>query len=107
MQGQITQAAANGEVHSSSCKPLEQQGRVRAAEAERVGQGIFDAGLASLVRDVVQITLGVRVFVIDSRRQDLVAEGKDREASLKPARAAEQMPGHGLGGADGKLPRVF
>ena len=41
--------------------------------------------------------------MIDGRRRDLFANRQNRDARLKPAGAAQQMPGHGLGGTDRQL----
>ena len=35
--------------------------------------------------------------------RDLIAQRQHGDAGLQAARAAEQMAGHGLGGADGEL----
>src|SRR5690606_20986742 len=55
-----------------SDEALERERPVRAAEAERVRNRDFEASLASLVRRVVEIALGIRLGQIDRRRNDLI-----------------------------------
>src|SRR5713226_10778056 len=86
---------------------LEEKRGVGAAEAERIRQRVFERGLARLVGHVVQIAFRVGVFVIDCRRQNLVAQRKHADAGLEPAGAAEQVAGHGFGRADRNLLRVL
>ena len=64
-------------------------------------------GLARLVRHAVEVALGVGVVVVDGGREDLVAQRERGDPGLEPARGAEQVPGHGLRGAQGQPPRVL
>jgi hypothetical protein len=68
-----------------------------AAEAERIGNGDLQVGrLARDVRDVVEVALGVRLLLVDRRREDAVAEREDAERRLDRACAAEAVAGDGL-----------
>ena len=87
-------------------EPLDQQRGVVAAEAEGIAHGHVDAGLARLVRHVVEVAGRVGIVEIDRGRQDVVLDRLDAENELRRARRAEQVPGHRLGRADGQLLRV-
>src|ERR1044071_611353 len=76
--------------------PLEEQRRVRPAEAEAVRERVVEARLAWLVGDVVEVALGVWVDVVDGRREPPVVDGEDGEDRLDAARGAEQVAGHRL-----------
>src|SRR5215470_15020949 len=80
---------------------LENQGGVGAAETERVGEGVLDSGFAGVIGNVVEIALGIRGFLIDGGRKNLVAQGEDANAGFEASGAAEEMAGHRFGGADG------
>src|SRR5579884_2786850 len=80
---------------------LEEEGGVGAAEAEGVRERVADVRRATMIGDVVEVAGGVGELVVDGGGQDLVAQGQDADAGLEAAGAAEQMAGHGLGGADG------
>src|SRR5690242_4016605 len=75
---------------------LENQRRVRAAKSEGVRERVLDGSLARFVGNVVQVALGVRCFLVDRRRKDLIAQCEDTDTGLQAPRAAEQMPGHGF-----------
>src|ERR1700756_2250690 len=79
---------------------LENQGGVGAAKTERIRESVIHGGLARNVGNVVEITVRIRLFLIDRRRQGLIAQRKNTNAAFKAACAAEEMTGHGLGGAD-------
>ena len=59
------------------------------------------------MRHIVQVALGVGNVQIDGGRRDLIAQGQHRDSGLQAARAAQQMAGHGFGGADGELISVL
>src|SRR6185295_15086929 len=87
-----------------TCPPaLENQRGIRSAETERIGERVVHGGFARNVGHVVQIALRIGVKLIDGRRQDLVAQRQHADAGLQTARAAQQVAGHGLCGADGEL----
>ena len=79
---------------------FENERAVGPSEAEGIGQRVVDSHGARLVGNIVQVTLGIGCLVIDGGRGHLIAYGQHRDAGLEAARAAQQMPGHGLGGAD-------
>src|SRR4051812_35442457 len=86
--------------------PLKYETTVRAAETEAVGGGILDRHRPSLVRHIVEVALRIRVFEVDRRRRNLVAQSQDRNAGLEAARTAEQMAGHRFRRTDGQFCRM-
>ena len=64
-----------------------------SAEAERVRDGGADAGLARLVRDVVEIAFGVGCVVVDGRRQHAFVDRERAEDRLDGAGGAETVAG--------------
>ena len=81
----------------------EDEGAVGAAEAEGVGEGVVDLGGLGRVGDVVEAALGVELDDVHGGRSDLVEHGHDGDAGFEAAGAAEQVAGHGLGGADERV----
>lgn len=75
------------------------QAGVDAAEAEGIRQGDVEFMRDGFVGHVVQAALGVGVFEVDCRWDLLIDERQHGDAGFKAARAAEQMAGHGFGGA--------
>src|SRR5207249_2144346 len=65
-----------------------------------------DRHLAGFVRDVIEIAIRVGRFVIDRRRNDVVADGEGADGGLDGAGRAEQVAGHGLRGTHGEFFRV-
>jgi hypothetical protein len=63
-------------------------------------RGVVDLRRDGLVGDVVQAADGVDVDDVHGGRGDLVKHGHDGDAGLEAAGAAQQVAGHGLGGAD-------
>src|SRR4051812_39528899 len=86
--------------------PLKQESRIRAAEAERVRQGVLDRHGALRIRDVVEIAVLVGALLVGRRRGDLVVHREGGDAGFESAGRAEQVPGYRLGGRHGDLPRV-
>src|SRR5215211_7375964 len=80
---------------------------VVAAEAERVGDPDPDRSLARLVGDVVEVALGIRVVVVDRRRQRVAVDREHREDRLDRARGAQAVAGGALRGGHGRLTRVL
>ena len=64
------------------------------AEAEGVAQGEGDAGADGLVGRVVQVALRVRRVEVDGRRDNAVAQRKDRRNSFRGAGGPEHMSVH-------------
>src|SRR5260370_6539759 len=54
--------------------PFENQRGVGAAKAKRIRKRILDRRLARMIRDVVQIALGIWSLLVDSRRQNLIPQ---------------------------------
>ena len=82
------------------------QAAVVAAEAEAVGDGVADAGLAGAVGDVVEVAVGVGVVEVDGRVDDPGLDGQAQAISSTPPLAPEQVADHALGAADGQLAGV-
>ncbi len=59
--------------HASSGR-LEEQGSVGATEPEGAAQGGAYIDLARGIRDVIQVTLGIGMLVVDGGRQHPMAE---------------------------------
>ena len=64
-----------------------------SAESERVRQCDIDLELPRLVRDVVEIALRIRGFVVDRRGDHAFLVGKHEYDELDSPRRAEQVPG--------------
>ena len=62
-----------------------------AAEAQRIGHCRADSALVALVRNVIQVALGVRLVEVARGREELVLDGFDRDDGLDPARRAQKM----------------
>src|ERR1022692_1374406 len=77
---------------------LENQATVGPAKAETVRQRMVDLHGTRLVGNVIQVAVRIRTIVIDRRRRHLIADGEYRDAGLDSAGAAQQVPGHRLGG---------
>src|SRR5437588_6827557 len=77
------------------------------AEAERVRDADGDVGLPRLVRDVVEIALGILLLVVDRRRQHSALDSEHREDSLDGAGGAEAVPGRAFRRGDANLRRVL
>src|SRR5438045_718694 len=79
---------------------------VVASEAHRVGEGDPNVGRTSLVRDVVEGQLRVRVPQVDGWWDAAGLEDLGAHESLEGAGGAHHVPGHALGRADRQLPSV-
>jgi len=91
-----------------SLEAAQHEAGVVPAEAERVGNGDPDVGLAGFVRDVVEVALGVRRVVVDRRRPTSSAQlpivssargsdwpkpGRSGTSRRTPARRVASSPG--------------
>src|SRR5581483_9713763 len=85
----------------------EQQCSVGPAKAEGIRHGVLQGGLPRLVGNVVEVALWIGVFVIDRRRQHLVAKREHRDSRLQASCAPQQMAGHRFRGTDRKLVSVI
>src|SRR5262249_57069468 len=81
--------------------------RVVTAEAERVRDGDAHVGVARLVRDVVEVALGVRHLIVDRRRHLAVADREGREDGLDCSTGAETVAGRALRRRDRRLARLL
>src|SRR5438270_9658754 len=77
------------------------------AEAERVRDADGDVGLPRLVRDVVEVALGILLLVVDRRRQHPAIDGKNREDGFHGTGGAEAVPGRALRRGDADVRRVL
>ena len=77
----ISVGSTSGRERNSQLKVLlhllDDQGGVLAAEAEGVGKGAGECPLAGLVGDVVEVTIGVRVLIIDGGRDEVMVHAQD------------------------------
>src|SRR5687767_3569472 len=78
-------------------------GRVDAAEAERVGNGGAGTDVAAIVGDVVEIAGVVAILLIQRRRNPAALEGETTEGGLDGAGRAQRMGVVGLAAGDGDL----
>src|SRR4051812_27745200 len=90
-----------------SSPAFEEERAIRPAEAEGVAERVFHTRFARVIRDAIEIALGVLIVQINGRRQALILQRQNRDASFESAGAAEQVPGHRFRGADGNLLRMF
>src|SRR5262249_751436 len=86
---------------------LEQQAAVRPAEPEGIGKHVLKLGFARLVGNVIEVAFGIGIFEVCGRRNHLIAQREHANAGFQAAGAAQQMTGHGLGGADSDLLRML
>src|SRR6266571_9219176 len=82
---------------------LEYDARVVAAEPEGVGDRDANVGVTRLVRDVVQVALGILDLVVDRRRQLPVADREDGEQRFDRAGGPEAVTGRTLRRRDRRL----
>src|ERR1700686_198066 len=79
---------------------LEQQRGVVPAEAERVRERQLDIQLAGALRDVIEVTLRIRVLQVDGGGRDPLLDRLDRDDRLDRSGGPQQVAQHRLGGAD-------
>src|SRR5699024_1125237 len=82
----------------------ENQTAVCATESERVGQCGIDIHLPCAVGHIVEMTAFGRLFEINCRRRDLIANGQNTENSFRRTSGTKHVPSHGLGRTDGRIP---
>ena len=88
---------------AETSEALEDQRGVVSAEAEVVRDRDVDlAGLRD-VRRVVEVAIGIRVLVIDGRRDHARVDGHHAGGRLDAAGGTQEVTGHGLGRGDGDL----
>src|SRR5439155_25347983 len=70
-----------------------------AAEPEGIRQRVIDRRLTGDIRHVVEIASRVGSFLIDCRRQGLIAQRQYADSGFESPGAAKQMASHGFRGA--------
>src|SRR5260370_25455588 len=85
---------------------FEDEGAVGAAEAEGVRERVVDLQGLGFVGDVVEAALWVELYDVHGGGRGLFEHGHDGDAGFEAAGAAEEVAGHGLGGADEELAAV-
>src|SRR4030067_3243826 len=91
-------------ISSNSFSDLAKHQRaISPAKAEVVVHRDIDLHVTRNIRAVIQIALGILLEDIDGRRRDLVVYRQCAIYRLHPARAAQQMAGHRLGGIHHQL----
>src|SRR5210317_1239593 len=70
----------------------EQDCRVGAAESKRIGNCDFQIRLACFIRDIIQVALGVRLRIVNSRWHDSARDGQQRENRFDTTGCAEKVP---------------
>src|ERR1043166_3647125 len=76
-------------------------------EAKRVADRGLHFYLAGSIGNVIQVTLGIRNLVADSRRQAIRLNRLGADCQFDRARGAEHVTSRAFGGADGHLTGVF
>src|SRR4051812_8867340 len=79
--------------------------RIMAAEPKGIVHDGVDLHLAGSVRHIIKVALGIRLYEIDGRRNDLVLDGLHANRHLNRPRSAEHMTGCAFGGTDGDFAR--
>src|SRR5260370_29779501 len=78
---------------------LKNERGIGASKSKGIRKRVFHGRFARMIRNVIQITLGIWSLVIDRGWQNLVAQREDADPCFQSAGSAEQMSGHGLGRA--------
>src|SRR4051812_5768006 len=91
---------------ATSAHGSDDQTAVMPAEAETVRNGVANALLARLVRDVIEIARGVWRVVIDRRMEHAVLQRQDAGDDFDAPGGAERVAQHALGAGDGQLAGV-
>src|SRR5579859_2884234 len=73
-----------------------------AAEAERVRQRRVYTRVASNIRDVIEVALGVRVLIVDGWRQTTAVEDFDTHDRFERAPGAHHVARHTFRGRNGR-----
>src|SRR6266568_4839853 len=71
--------------------PLENERGVGAAKSKRIRKCVLHGCLARAIRNVIQVALGIRIFEIDGRRQNLIAQRQRADAGFQSARSAKTL----------------
>src|SRR5256885_3056336 len=73
---------------------LEYQRGVGAAKSKRIRKRVVHCMFSGMIRDVIQITFGIGIKLVDRRRQNPVAQGQHADTGFESACSAEQVPRH-------------
>jgi len=87
---------ANWASSGSGREPAHDQRDVLAAEAEAVGEGPLASACTDLVGHVVEVAVGIGVFVVDGRRQKPVADGHQADDQFGGTGGSDQVAHHAL-----------
>ena len=85
---------------SKDLDPTENQAAVGATETEVIFQRVFNVDVACGVGTIIQIAFWILVVQVDGGGHFLMVQGQDCENTFNATRTTQQVPGHGLGGAD-------
>ena len=69
----------------------ENENGIVAAEAEAVAEGDVHPALPGQVGDDIEVAIGIGLFLVDRRRNDILEHCKHRYCSLERARRSEAM----------------
>src|SRR5690349_7068454 len=84
-------------VIASAVEAPDGEGGVVTTEAKAVAEHRVDRSLDADVGGVVEVELGIRILVVDRRRDDSGADDHGADDSLDGAGGAEHVAGGGLG----------
>src|SRR5215813_6444670 len=102
-----SQASIIANRYARDCEPLrlfalrgiplnfaEHQSRILASEGDAVRDGVLEIELARLARNVIEVTLRIRLVYVDRRRYDAVPHRMERSSdsrrAARPLRVADQ-----------------
>ena len=89
-----------GRFGSKELDPTENQAAVGATKTEVIFQRVFNVDVTCCIGTIIQIAFWILVVQVDGRRHFLMVQGQDCENTLNATSPTQQVPGHGLGGAD-------
>src|SRR5437899_4260557 len=96
-------AMALAALRALASQRAEHDGRVGAAEAERVGHRGGDPHLPRLARHEIEVALRILLKQVRRRRRNLVADREHREHRFDARRGAQEVTRHRLGRRHGEL----
>src|SRR6266478_5157415 len=79
------------------------QRHILSAKAETVAQNVADALFSGNIRDVIEVTLGIRGLVIDRRRQNPAPHRHHADNEFSRPGRGDQVAHHALAAADRHL----
>ena len=72
-------------------------------EAEGIAQDGVHPGFTGLIGHAVQVAFRILVVHVDGGRDDVVLHGHQAGGQFHASRGAQEVAGHGFGGADKQL----